>query len=91
MKNDNPLNNFTTGKYSSGFKDVPTTATICPTLGQATANPLKLIDYIGCHKILMIFVLAIIALIFYSGVKAKVAAEGGAGAGGKAGAGPLKK
>jgi hypothetical protein len=89
MKNDNPLNNFTTGKYSSGFKDVPTTPTICPTLGQATANPLKLIDYIGCHKILMILVLAVISLLFYSGVKAKVAAEGGAGA--KGAGGPAKK
>lgn len=87
MKNDNPLNNFTTGKYSSGFKDVPTAPTICPTLSQATANPLKLIDYIGCHKILMIFVIAVVVFICYSGVKAKAAAEGEGSKGGT----PAKK
>lgn len=89
MKNDNPLNNFDTRSYSSGFKEVKGIPTVCPTLDQATANPIKAIDYIGCHKILMIFVLAIIALLFYSG--AKVKAKNDEAIGNKTGGGPLKR
>jgi hypothetical protein len=77
MKNDNPLNGFNTDTYTyTGFKG-GTAPSVCPTLSQAIANPLKLVDYIGCHKILLIIVFGIIGFILYSGVKAKVKAEGG--------------
>ncbi len=76
MKNDNPLNNFQT---TYNYKVDTSTPSVCPSLAQATANPVKFIDYIGCHKLFLIFILAVIAFIFYSGAKVKAAADGTAG------------
>jgi hypothetical protein len=71
MRDDNPLNNFDTRSYSQGLGDY-SAPSVCPSFSQATANPLKLVDYISCHKLLLIFILAIVAFLAYSGVKAKV-------------------
>lgn len=87
MASTNPLDNFDTRSYSSGFKDVKGIPTVCPTIGQATSNPVKMIDYIGCHKIFMIFLIAIVALLFYSGVKVKAAADNASGGSGGASSG----
>jgi hypothetical protein len=88
MKERNPLDSFNTGN-NIGFK-APAHPDVCPTLSQGMSNPLQLIDWIGCHKILLIFIFAVIALLLYSGVKAKAATDSGAG-GAKGGSTPGKK
>lgn len=77
---ENVLEEFET--HSFGKYDASSLAAgeSCPTASQVFKYPVKMVDYVGCHKIFLIFVLVIIISLFYTGtqaVKKAKDAEGG--------------
>lgn len=80
MATKNPLDNFQTNSFNAYSKDGLKTSSVCPSTQDVYNFPLKIVDYISCHKLLLIILIAIIGSFFFAGTKVvKKSTEGEGG------------
>ncbi len=84
MATKNPLDNFQTNSFNNYGKDGLKTSSICPDMQDVYNFPLKVVDYVSCHKLLLIVLIAVIGSFFFAGAKVvKKAKDGENGVGNK--------
>lgn len=69
MATKNPLDNFQTNSFNAYNKTGLQASSVCPTTEDVYNFPVKAVDYVSCHKLLLIILIAIIGSFFFAGAK----------------------